>query len=450
VIGNNGFVSLAALRWLADQDAAFVMLERDGSVLLTTGPVRPYEARLRRAQALALHSGAALQITRELISQKLAGQEQVVRERLHASAAADTINGLRAELAKTTSIPTIRLIESQAALAYWSTWRDLAITFPKNELHRVPDHWRTFGARASPLTGSPRLAVNPPNGILNYLYCLLESEARLAAATLGLDPALGVLHLDTRSRDSLACDLMEPVRPQVDAFVLDWVTRAPVKRDWFFEQRDGNCRLMGPLAAKLSETAPMWRHAVAPVAESVARTLWSTTIKRKRSQQSPTRLTQRLKREAKGAAPLPPPVSAPVPQNSCRECGAPIKPRSQHCHVCANTMSGAKERFEDVLRKGRAVTLGTAAQRLRADSQHRHQVELRTWTQSDQPAWITEETYVERIQPLLPGVSGAAIARALGVCRAYAGDIQRGKRRPHPRHWEKLAELVGVSRDGTS
>ena len=45
---------------------------------------------------------------------------------------------------------------------------------------------------------------------------LLESEARLAAAALGLDPGLGVLHLDTPNRDSLACDLMEAVRPQVD------------------------------------------------------------------------------------------------------------------------------------------------------------------------------------------------------------------------------------------
>src|SRR5580704_10452911 len=32
VIGADGFVSLAALRWLADQDAAFVLLEREGSV----------------------------------------------------------------------------------------------------------------------------------------------------------------------------------------------------------------------------------------------------------------------------------------------------------------------------------------------------------------------------------------------------------------------------------
>jgi CRISPR/Cas system-associated endonuclease Cas1 len=75
-------VSLAALRWLADQNAAFVMLERDGSVLATTGPVRSSDARLRRAQALAEDSGAALQLAIRLIAEKLTGQERVARERL--------------------------------------------------------------------------------------------------------------------------------------------------------------------------------------------------------------------------------------------------------------------------------------------------------------------------------------------------------------------------------
>src|SRR5437899_262565 len=91
VIGSDGMVSLAALRWLADQDAAFVMLDRDGSVLATTGPVRPSDARLRRAQALAQQSGAALQITRELISPKLAGQERVARHKLLDTTTADVI-----------------------------------------------------------------------------------------------------------------------------------------------------------------------------------------------------------------------------------------------------------------------------------------------------------------------------------------------------------------------
>jgi CRISPR-associated endonuclease Cas1 len=230
VIGSDGMVSLAALRWLADQEASFVMLDRDGSVLATTGPVRSSDAKLRRAQSLAPSNGTALRIARELISKKLAGQEQVARHNLLDSNTADTIARYRAELPQADEISSILLIESQAARAYWSAWSTLPINFPKNDLPRVPEHWRSFGTRVSPLTGSPRLAVNPPNAILNYLYCVLESEARLAAAALGLDPGLGVLHVDTPARDSLACDLMEPVRSSVDSYLLDWITRQPLSK----------------------------------------------------------------------------------------------------------------------------------------------------------------------------------------------------------------------------
>src|SRR6202521_5258700 len=273
VIGADGMVSLAALRLLADQEAAFVMLDRDGSVLATTGPVRPSDARLRRAQALAHQSGVALRIVRELISRKLAGQEQLVRSKLRNSLTADTIARAHSEVKTAETIPSIRQLEAQAAYAYWSAWRNMPVNFPKNDLRRVPEHWLTFGSRHSPLTGSPRLAVNPPNAILNYLYAVLESDTRLAIAALGLDPGIGVMHVDSPSRDSLACDLMEPIRPLVDAYVLDWIGSEPIRREWFFEQRDGNCRLMGSFAIRLSETAATWGRAVAPIAEWVARTL---------------------------------------------------------------------------------------------------------------------------------------------------------------------------------
>jgi len=257
-------VSLAALRWLADQDAAFAMLERNGQVLITTGPVRSSDARLRRAQAVASQSGAALRIARELISRKLAGQEHVVRDKLLDSKTAEMISGFRAEVDKTETMEAIRMLEAQGAAPYWSVWRGLPISFPRNDLRRVPNHWRTFDTRKSPLSGSQRLAANPVNAILNYLYSLLESEARLAAAALGLDPGLGFIHLDTPARDSLACDLMEPIRPEIDAWVLGWITREPLRREWFFEQHDGTCRLMGSFAVRLSETAPTWGRAVAP------------------------------------------------------------------------------------------------------------------------------------------------------------------------------------------
>src|SRR5271169_5735559 len=95
MIGSDGFITLEALRWLAEQDASFVMLDRRGKVLAVTGPVAPSEAKLRRAQVLALGNGTALKISKELISQKLAGQELLVRDMLHDSTRADAIARFR-------------------------------------------------------------------------------------------------------------------------------------------------------------------------------------------------------------------------------------------------------------------------------------------------------------------------------------------------------------------
>jgi CRISPR/Cas system-associated endonuclease Cas1 len=137
VIGNDGMISLDALRWLADQNAAFVMLERNGKVLTTTGPVRSSDARLRRAQALANESGAALQIARELMTQKLAAQERLVRHQLQRPMIADAINRDIDQLSRAESIDTVRMLESRSAKAYWSAWADIRIEFPRNDVKRV-------------------------------------------------------------------------------------------------------------------------------------------------------------------------------------------------------------------------------------------------------------------------------------------------------------------------
>jgi CRISPR-associated endonuclease Cas1 len=441
VIGSDGMVSLAALRWLADQDASFVMLERDGTVLATTGPVRPSDAKLRRAQALAHTTGAALRITRELIGRKLNGQEQVARLGLLDTTTANTIARFKAELPQADSTTTIRLIESQGARAYWSAWSTLPVNFPKNDLSRVPEHWRSFGTRVSALTGSPRHATNPTNAILNYLYSVLESEARLAAAALGLDPGLGVLHVDTPARDSLACDLMEPVRSQVDAYLLDWITRQPLKREWFFEHRDGNCRLAGSFAVRLSETASTWGRAVAPIAEWVAQQLWSTI--RKPDAPLPTRLTQNNKRTAKGGPTQGFLAKVPSQLNICAGCGKTIGRASKQCSECS--VKTSTESLITAARLGRAIAHGQQAQARLKKTKRRHDLARQSWSPSDQPSWLTENFYAKEIQPRLKGATLSQIAAGIGISIPYASGIRRGRRRPHPRHWPALAVLVKVS-----
>jgi CRISPR-associated endonuclease Cas1 len=441
-IGAEGSVSLAALRWLADQDAAFVMLNRDGTVLTVTGPVGPSDARLRRSQSLAHQSGASVRISRELIFRKLDEQERLIRDTFCDPAIARTIACMRVALSTATTIQAIRQLESQAAQAYWSAWRTFPINFPTADVRRVPEHWQTFGTRKSPLTGSPRLAVNPANAMLNYMYALLESEARLAAVSLGLDPGIGFLHVDTDARDSLACDLMEPSRPCVDAFLLKWITSEPLRREWFFEQRDGNCRLMASFAERLSETLPSWRQNVGPMAEWVSHLLWSTI--RNHGRLPATHLTQTHRRQAKGISKLRV-IVPPRPAHLCRTCGAIATAGHRYCAICAVAVT-SRELIKGA-EIGRIISHSAEAESKRAETRRRHVAAQKAWLSSNQPAWLDEETYRRKIQPHLTEVTVPTIRTALGVSNGYATNIRSGKREPHPRHWQTLARLVGILRN---
>ena len=296
-----------------------------------------------------------------------------------------------------------------------------------------------FGSRESPLTGSPRLAVNPPNAMLNYLYALLESEARLAVTALGLDPGLGIMHFDSPSRDSLASDLMEPIRPRVDAYVLDWIMRGPLRREWFFEQRDGNCRLMASLALQLSETAPMWGRAVAPLAEHMSRMFSASVPKRSKRIFPSTRLTQNSRREGRGISANLSIEAPPRPETICRNCGASTR-GAQYCRACSPM--ALRENLINAAQLGRIATHTPKAEALRAVTMRRQEAAKRAWQPSDLPEWLTEEVYREQIQPRLAAFAVSAIATALGVSKPYATDIRSRKRVPHPRHWQKLAGLV--------
>jgi len=440
-ISEDGFFTLDALKWLADQQASLIMLDRSGKVSLVTGPAAPSDARLRRAQALARQSGAALEIMCELMRAKLDGQQQLLGSKLNNATAADIIAKLEESLSCAESLDTVARLEAHAASAYWSAWGELPINFPRQDVTRAPEHWRTFGTRKSVLSGSPRLATNPPNAILNYCYALLESEARLAAVAVGLDPGIGMLHVDTPNRDSLACDIMEAVRPSVDAWLLDWITREHFRRSDFFEERNGNCRLLRTLTAKLSETMSVWGKLVAPWAEYVAHTLGTTTSRGRKSSSIPTRLTQQHRRQAKGGL-SGPTVAIPKPDRVCRGCGKTIRAGRTDCGKCA--IEGATKRLVEAARIGRVAAHTPEALAKEGKSQRQHAKARSSWRASSQPSWLTTEFYSEKIQPLLADMPSSSIASRIGVSRWYAGRIREGYR-PHPRHWQALAELVGVS-----
>ena len=441
VVGSDGFATFDAIRWITDIGASLVFLDRRGKLLFASGPTAPSDARLRRAQSLAIGNGVGGEISRSLISAKLQGQERLVGERLKDSSAAQTIATFREKLQRVETVDEIRWLEAQAAIAYFGALRDIPVLWPKMDLPRVPEHWRKVGSRQSPLSGGPRLAITPFHSVLNYCFALLESETRLALTAVGLDPGLGFgLHTDTANRNSLALDVLEPVRPDLESWLVSWIMREPFRRADFFETVTGTCRLMSHLCARLAETTPTWGKLVAPWAEYVARTLWASTSPSKSERRLSTPLTQQHRREAKGR-PSFPRIEAPITDRLCRGCGKNIERRCATCSDCA--MAVATERLSSASKLGRIAARNPEARAKHIASHLRHTKANSAWDASKQPAWLTDQLFSEKIQPLLVHASPSAIAKRIGVSRWYAGRIREGYR-PHPRHWQALAKLVGV------
>jgi CRISPR associated protein Cas1 len=352
------------------------------------------------------------------------------------------------------SRPQDVLAERDAALAYWAGWAGREVRFTTKDLRAVPEHWLSFGQRGSLLTNSPRLAINPANATLNYLYAILEAETRLACLTLGLDPGLGIVHADYRSRDSFALDLMEAARPAVDAYVLELLqTRTFTRRD-FAETGRGDCRVNPPLSHELAETAPRWADGVAPAAEAVAQLLARSEGSRVKEISTPLTGRNRSARyEGKRRTVATRPKSLARPAPTCKRCGGPLPRRSRtYCDDClphyqreqyATAFHGSGlVAIEEKKAAGADPTHGAAAAARRADTNVARKREARKW--DEQHGKLVDLSAFERdILPLIQGVPLSRLQQATGLSLRYVSLIRRGQRTPHPRHWQRLRDAAG-------
>jgi len=102
-------------------------------------------------------------------------------------------------------IPTVRSgdpdnLEAHAARHYW---RQLLPEAYESNFRRQPE------------------AKDALNSFLNYGYAVLRALTARALVSAGFQPALGIFHRNRSNAFCLADDLMEPLRPLVDAVVVD-------------------------------------------------------------------------------------------------------------------------------------------------------------------------------------------------------------------------------------
>jgi CRISPR-associated endonuclease Cas1 len=484
-IGTVGAVSLDALRWCSSVGTSIVALGIDGAVL-AGGPPGRNDARLLRAQALALYGPSGVEVTRYLITEKLLGQARVLGLHLWEDAAVSTIVDLCDAVGEAGSIDEIRQAEAAAANVYFAGWeRSVSVAFARKDLPRIPEHWTRFNGRRSAVnSGSPRSATDVAGAALNYAYKLAEIEAALAARRIGLDPTIGILHADMAGRPSFACDLMEAIRPMVDEHVLA-VLNGPLRKREFTEDARGVVRCLAPITHRLAEAMPSYAVALGPVTETVAGILAKASpydvnvpsvlsgAKHKEAARRRADAERQAVHAATGLAPnrggmrpprrrrTKPTASPPLPLRSCRGCGGRLSVESKRTTArtewCPNCVAERREqigsslpcaariaakRFAD--RTGVLPTHTVDAQAARSASNIAQRIAEIAYDATNDVA-ADSAWYSDTVQPLLTDFTLPAIARATGVSTSAAAKWRACRRVPHPRHWAALAELVGVA-----
>jgi CRISPR-associated protein Cas1 len=92
----------------------------------------------------------------------------------------------------------------------------------------------------------------------------------------GFDLMAGIVHADNQYRDSFAYDVMEPVRPYVDEWLLEFIKNHVFSKREFYENKDGGVRLTLKLTPFLAETLPLWAENIGRVIKQVKDLLVST------------------------------------------------------------------------------------------------------------------------------------------------------------------------------
>lgn len=452
VVGHAGTVTLEALRWLHELGAAFVQIGPDGELIASGSPNSIRDTRVRRGQAIAMHSPDALQILRDLIAHKVSGQLRVLDLIEGVKANRATVNEFHDRLQSAPSLEAIRFFESRAAAAYWQAWETIPVRFAKRDARHIPHHWPVFGTRSSVLSASPRKAASPANAILNYLYALLEAEARLAAIAVGCDPSIGIIHADVSSRDSFACDLMEPARANVDLHLLELLESHTFSRSDFFELRNGNCRLMPELTRPLATSASKWSAAVAPWAERLAAYFAQLSlvsvrgdVDRNPSRKHRTPLTQRNRqRLAEKKRAVTSSTNALI--SRCRECGVEMGNRARaFCDSCL------PKHAAEASRKGVEVQAMLRAvgkdKRSSAEVRERHRAhairvnELNAKWEAQHREIPSPAVFKSEILPRIREIPVAVLVAATGLSTSACKKIRSGDFVPHPRHWSAIKSI---------
>lgn len=199
------------------------------------------ERRLMQYQAIT-HPSLQLHYAKELVRQKLRGQRTTLTkalrkrpdQRYSLSKGIERLATIEGRIDATTTIDSLRGIEGSGAAMYFEAYQTI---FPPKLL---------FNGR------NRRPPKDPVNAVLSLSYTLLHAEAIRTLVANGFDPQLGVYHMPSFGRESLACDLVEIFRPLADVWIWRLFADETLRHDHFSEA--GSSGSVGCILGKAGRT----------------------------------------------------------------------------------------------------------------------------------------------------------------------------------------------------
>lgn len=214
------------ISWMTDEGRYLcrVVGAESGNVLL-----RRQQYRLADAEA------TALPIARTIVAAKIQNSRTVLlrgareaedaQEEATLRRAVDRLECSIQALSQAETMDVVRGCEGEAARVYFESFNLLL------------KQQREFFSMTSRSRRPPKDAVN---SLLSFVYSVLTHDMASAVSTVGLDPAVGFLHVDRPGRLSLALDLLEEFRAVIaDRLVLSLINLKQVQPDGFETQPTG-------------------------------------------------------------------------------------------------------------------------------------------------------------------------------------------------------------------
>jgi CRISPR-associated protein Cas1 len=183
----------------------------------------------RLAQYAAyLDEGRRLALAQQAVVAKIEAQSECLRNR----GLVPDLGRFVTHARQTGDVASLLGVEGAASARYFSAWSTL-----------IQPAWGFRGRNRRP----PR---DPVNALMSLSYTLVSHAMGRLVAQAGLEPALGFLHAPDPGRPSLALDLMEPLRPWVDEWVLSLCEGGDMAPEDFTQDPVLGCRLSKPASGR--------------------------------------------------------------------------------------------------------------------------------------------------------------------------------------------------------